>query len=146
MKHMRTIVEINNLTRKRIDPSFVKKIVRKTVKLSGEDLNLVKLSIVFVKDSEMRKINRKYRKNNKSTDVLSFRYDLGYNKKKIEGEIVLCPDVIAKHACENKIGFSRELAFVLAHGILHLLDFRHGKRMYELQDAISAKLKNQDVK
>jgi len=142
---MKTNVEINNLTKKRIDPSLVKKIVRKTVKLArpkserqaGADLNLLEISIVFVSEAEMRRINQKYRQKNKSTDVLSLRLDLGYNKKRIiQGEIILCPDIISKNARENKVSFSRELVFVLAHGILHVLGWKHGRKMYNLQDKI----------
>jgi len=139
---MKTAIEINNLTKKRIDPEFVKKIVRKTAKLSGADFKLLELSIVFVSEPEMRKINRKCKKKNKSTDVLSFNFDLGYNKKRkaIEGELVLCPDVIAKNARKNEVEFSCEFVFVLSHGVLHVLGWRHSARMYQLQDKICGKL------
>lgn len=144
---MKTIIEIANLTKKRIDSDLVKKIVRKTIKLAGADLNLQEISVVFVGETEIKKINRKYRRKNKSTDVLSFRYDLGYNKKGIiKGELILCPEVITKNARENKVGFSRELAFVLSHGVLHILGWRHGKKMYALQDKIISKIKNQKSK
>jgi probable rRNA maturation factor len=140
---MRTIVEINNLTRKRINPEFVKKVVRKIVKLSGAKPDIFEISVVFVNEAEIRKINRKCRRKNKSTDVLSFCYDSGYNKSGnitggnyISGEVILCPDMIAKNARESKVGFGRELAFVLAHGILHVLGWRHGRKMYKLQDEI----------
>ncbi len=151
---MKTSIEIANLTKKIIASDFVKKVMRKAVKLAGADLDLLDISIVFVSEAEIRKINWKYRKKKKSTDVLSFNLNSGYNKKKIwgppaslreqarlqsvvRGELVLCPEVIAKNARENKMSFSRELAFVLAHGILHILGWRHGKKMYELQDKIS---------
>ena len=135
---MKTSIEIANLTKKKIDSDLVKKIVRKTVKLSGADLNCFDISIVFVGEAESRKINRKYRKYDKSTDVLSFNLDSGYNKngKSLEGELVLCSDVIAKNARDNKVAFSRELAFVLAHGTLHILGWRHGKKMFDLQDKV----------
>jgi probable rRNA maturation factor len=136
---MKTSIEIANLTKKRIDPDLVKKVVRKTLKLSEVDLDFFGVSIVFVGEAKSRKINRKYRKYDKSTDVLSFLLDSGYNKKgkRLEGELVLCPDVIAKNARDNKVDFSRELVFVLAHGVLHVLGWRHGKKMYDLQDIIS---------
>lgn len=135
---MKTSIEIANLTQKRIDADFVKKIVRKTIKLADEKLGCFDISIVFVNEAESRKINRKYRKYDKSTDVLSFNLDSGYNKKGkvLEGELVLCSDVIAKNARDNKVDFSRELAFVLAHGTLHILGWRHGKKMFDLQDKI----------
>ncbi|MCX6762573.1 MAG: rRNA maturation RNase YbeY [Candidatus Moranbacteria bacterium] len=136
---MKTTIEISNLTKKRISSDFVKKIVRKTVKLAETDLNCFDISIVFVGEAESRKINWKYRKYDKSTDVLSFNLNSGYNKngKSLEGELVLCSNVIAKNARDNKVEFLRELAFVLAHGVLHVLGWRHGKKMFEAQDRIS---------
>lgn len=136
-------IEINNLTRKKIDPDFVKKVIRKTLKLAQAELNTFELSVVFVREAEMRKINGKYKKKNKSTDVLSFQLDLRYNKKSskkksknISGEVILCPAVIAKNARENKIRFLDELTFVLSHGALHILGWKHSAKMYELQDKI----------
>ncbi|MDD3487273.1 MAG: rRNA maturation RNase YbeY [Candidatus Moranbacteria bacterium] len=138
---MRVNIEINNLTRRKIDPELVKKVVRKTVKLSGADAASFELSVVFAGEAEMRKIYREYKGKNKSTDVLSFQLDLGYNKKSrknlsknISGEIILCPAVIAKNARENEVSFSSELAFVLSHGTLHVLGWNHSRKMYELQD------------
>jgi probable rRNA maturation factor len=140
---MKTSIEINNLTKKKIDSDFVKKIVRKTVQLSQVKLDTFKLSVVFVSDSKIRKINRKFRRKNKSTDVLSLQLDLGYNKSRniaggnyISGEVILCPNVIAKNARESKVSFRRELAFALSHGVLHILGWRHGTRMYKLQDEV----------
>jgi probable rRNA maturation factor len=150
---MKTTIEIANLTKKKIDLDLVKKVVRKTVKLAGADLDCFDISIVFVSEAESRKINRKYRKKNKSTDVLSFLLDSGYNKNNGGGppaslreqarlrsvagaELVLCSNVIAKNARDNKVDFSRELAFILAHGVLHILGWRHGKKMFNLQDEV----------
>jgi probable rRNA maturation factor len=138
---MRTSIEINNLTQKKIDPDWVKKIVRKTAKLSEADFDLLELSVVFLNEPEMKKINRTYKGKKKSTDVLSFRLDSGYNKKEgrgkqnyIGGEIILCPAVIAKNARENKVSFERELGFVLSHGALHVFGWKHSAKMYNLQD------------
>ena len=134
---MRTVVETNNLTKKRINADFVKKVVRKTVKLAEADLNRLEISVVFMSEAEIRKLNRKYRKYDKSTDVLSFNLDSGYNKEEIiRGEIILCPEVIAENARDNKVKFERELSFALAHGVLHVLGWRHSARMYSLQDEI----------
>jgi probable rRNA maturation factor len=140
---MKTIIEANNLTKKRISSDFVEKIVQKTLKLSGEKAGTFELSVVFVGEAEMRKLNRKYKGKDKSTDVLSFQLDLGYNKKRTEkiqnyigGEIILSPVVVARNAREGKVDFESELAFVLAHGVLHILGWKHGKKMYKLQDSV----------
>lgn len=41
------------------------------------------------------------------------------------GELLLCPAAIAAHAREYGAPFARELARMLVHGLLHLLDFDH---------------------
>ena len=140
---------------RKVSQSFIRKVARKTLFLSGKKINQLSLSIVLVGEKKIRALNRIYRKKNKPTDILSFNYSSGYNKKGVEGlpasrqkreallagELVLCPDVIAKNARENKVDFSRELAFVLAHGVLHILGWRHGKKMFDLQDKVVQSLR-----
>ena len=36
----------------------------------------------------------------------------------------------------KELGSQKELAFVLSHGVLHLLGMKHGRRTYEIQDEI----------
>ena len=133
-------IEIVRKTKKRIERAFVEKIVKKTRAASGKRAGNFSVSVVFAGKEEIRRLNRKYRKKNKATDVLSFDYSLGYNirgSKNITGEVILCPEIIEKSAKEHEISFREELAFVLSHGILHLLGFRHGKKMYGIQEKIS---------
>ena len=139
-------IEIFRKTKKRIEKSFVEKVVRKTLTASGKKAAAFSVSVVFLDKVQIREMNRKYRKIDKATDILSFDYSLGYNKGKGEGELFLCPELIEKSAKENKVSFRKELAFVLSHGVLHLLGFRHGKKMYELQDTVSSKFKYQKAK
>ncbi|MFA7142086.1 MAG: rRNA maturation RNase YbeY [Candidatus Paceibacterota bacterium] len=106
------MIEINNLTLKKIDLKRVKAIVSSVLKLE----NVTKeISIAFINDSEMRKINRRYRNIDKATDVLSF-VD--------EGEIIICPNEISD--------FEIELKRVLIHGVLHLLGYDHEKDQGEM--------------
>lgn len=136
---MKTSIEITNRTGKRVEKKIVERIMRETLKLSKSKISGFSVSVVFVGKKEIGKINRVYRKKKKPTDVLSFIYSSLYNKggKALEGELVLCPEIIAANAKKNKVTFQKELAFVLSHGTLHLLGMKHGKRMYEIQDNIS---------
>jgi rRNA maturation RNase YbeY len=52
------------------------------------------------------------------------------------GEIVLCYNDIAGYSKKNKLDTKREFRKVAAHGVLHLLGFRHGKKMFEVQKKI----------
>ncbi|QQR76466.1 rRNA maturation RNase YbeY [Candidatus Nomurabacteria bacterium] len=81
------------------------------------------LSIVFLEDKEIKKINKKYRGKNKPTNVLSF--SLTENS----GEILLAPDVIKKEAPKFGMNIKNFTGFLIIHGMLHLLGFDHGSTM-----------------
>jgi len=117
------MIEINNLTPGKIDYSFLKDIAFKVLKAEGKDK--IDLSIVIVCGERMKAINKKYRKTNKETDVLSFDY--GDNT----AEIVLCPSVIKKNAKIFDLGYNEELARVLIHGVLHIGGYDHEKSKEE---------------
>ncbi len=131
-------IEIRNETRKSINGGLIRAVAKKTFLLSGKSKKSLSLSIALVGKKKMRHLNRIWRRCDEPTDVLSFNYSPRYNDKVIEGEVILCPELIRKSAGENGLPFKREMACVLAHGVLHILDFRHGKKMYELQDKASS--------
>ncbi|MDP1845208.1 MAG: rRNA maturation RNase YbeY [Candidatus Moranbacteria bacterium] len=137
-------IEIINETARRINKVFISGVVQKTIRLSGIRIKKASFSVIFASRAKIRSLNRAYRRKNEATDVLSFNYEAEYNgknEKNIEGEIFLCSGIIAEQAKKNKINFDRELAFVLSHGVLHLLGMRHGKKMYELQDEVVSLIK-----
>jgi len=115
------MIEINNLTTLTVDKRFLKRVVKKVLK--GEKKKEAGLSIALVNSGEIKKLNKKYRKKNKITDVLSF--DNGLN------EIVVCPQEIKKNAKKYNSTFKKELSRVLIHGILHLLGYEHEKTKIE---------------
>ena len=85
------------------------------------------LSIACVDEETSRKINKKYRKKDKSTNILSFAL------RKNEGEIMLCSNVIKKEARSLKETFSQHLGFLVIHGMIHLKGMTHGKKMERLE-------------
>ena len=64
------MIEINNLTKSRFDKSFFSTVAKKV--LSGENRRTENISLAFVGKEEIKKLNKKFRKKNKPTDVLSF--------------------------------------------------------------------------
>jgi len=104
-------VEINNLTRVRIDNRFFEKTVTKLAKLLK--IKLPEISLVFLNDKEMKNLNRKYRKRNRLTDVLSFDY----------GEILICLPQAKRQAKLLNHSLKDELVILLIHGILHLVGY-----------------------
>ncbi|MCK4473993.1 rRNA maturation RNase YbeY [Candidatus Parcubacteria bacterium] len=112
------MIEINNLTTNAIDKELLKMVCEKV--LQGEKTKEKNLSIALVGQGRMREINKKYRKKNRATDVLSFP-DNGL------GEIIICLREIKKNAKKDGFSFEKELTQVLIHGILHLLGYDHEK-------------------
>lgn len=109
------MIEINNLTASKVEKEFLKRVAKKVLKSENE--KEIDLSIVFVGETRMRKLNKKYRGKNKTTDVLSFGQGLN--------EIVICLKEIKKNAKIYDSTFKKELARVLIHAILHLLGYNH---------------------
>ena len=84
------------------------------------------VNVSFVSDSEMKKLNKKYRGKEYSTDVLSFEV-----KEKTEdgrfylGDVVINVDVVEKQAKEFGNTVEEEVAELTAHGMLHLQGVHH---------------------
>jgi len=112
------MIEINNLTTSKIDEKKLKKVIKKV--LEGENIRCEDLSIALVDPAGIKELNKKYRKQNRVTDILSFSYNGS-------GEIIICPQVVKKNAKKFALNFKKELAKVLIHGILHLLGYDHEK-------------------
>lgn len=97
----------------------------------------VRVSVAFVSEAEIRRLNRQYRGKDKVTDVLSFNLDEG----DLLGEILLCYPQARRQAKELRHGVREELLFLLVHGLLHLHGFDHERpkdaaRMFPLQTRI----------
>lgn len=124
------MVEINNLTTSKINKVFLKEVSQKVLKKEKKENS--SLSIALIGSARMRKLNKKYRGKNRSTDVLSFIENLDFlgkskelKKLDILGEIVICISDVKKNAKRLNISFKKELARVLIHGILHILGYDH---------------------
>jgi probable rRNA maturation factor len=112
------MVEINNLTRFKFDKKRLEGLSEKV--LEKEKKQKIALAITFVGEKEIRKLNKKYRKTDAPTDVLSFTYEKS-------GEILICPPVVKKNAKSFGETFQKELTRVFIHGILHILGYNHEK-------------------
>ncbi len=96
------------------------------------------VAIGFVADAEMRELNRRHRGKDRTTDVLSFGQDLPPGAKgaaaaralrreadgSLElGDIVISAGQARRQARRARRSLDREVAFLAAHGALHLLGF-----------------------
>ena len=95
--------------------------------------NTLICSLLLSGTKEIKKLNKKFRKKNKSTDVLSFpfheknRLD---SKIKKEKEIYLGDIIVNLNKIKNKnnkIKFKEELNKLWIHGLVHLFGHKHKK-------------------
>ena len=102
-------------------------------------------SIIFIDDVKMQEINKKYRDIDETTDVLSFAFednsDIKYNEFRVLGDIYISIPKMQAQAIEYEHSEKRELAFLVIHGLLHLLGYDHmtdkeEKEMFALQEAL----------
>ncbi|MFH1582733.1 MAG: rRNA maturation RNase YbeY [Candidatus Falkowbacteria bacterium] len=107
-------IEINNQVNAKIDLKLIKKVV--TVFCRVYKINNKELSLAFVGDVEIKKLNQTYRGYNKITDVLSFEGD-----DENFGEIIIDYNQIKRQAADFKNSAEQELIFILVHGLLHLI-------------------------
>lgn len=114
-----------------IDQDKFALVTKLVLKKCGIKANEIKVDLNIISARDMAEINKKYRKINGPTDVLSFSYinsrDFVNQRKGVVylGEIFIAPDVIRKNAEKYKTVFRRELSRVLIHGLLHLFGYEH---------------------
>jgi probable rRNA maturation factor len=126
--------EINNLTESKIDKKFLEKVAIKTLNFLNFE-EKTEVNLVIIGEARMRKLNKKYRKINRVTDVLAFDY----------GEIFICLPQARKQAKQLGNILKKELAILLIHGILHLTGYddrtkKDYNKMVKKQEEIWQKL------
>ena len=81
----------------------------------------------FVSDADMRELNRRYRKIDRTTDVLSFaQRDVG--DVGILGDVVISYDTAVRNSQRFSVTVEGEIRRLVVHGILHLLGFDHAEK------------------
>lgn len=83
--------------------------------------------VQWVTQTEVARLNRKYRGKKGPTDILSFPAPEIFRELGYMGELVICLPVLKRQARERNHPAGRELEILLAHGLLHLLGFDHEK-------------------
>lgn len=94
------------------------------------------ISVTFVDNEEIKKLNRQYRNKNIETDVLSFPmgengvYDTNPETgAKILGDVVISMQKAVEQAEVYGHSFQREVGYLTAHSVLHLLGYDHEEAM-----------------
>jgi probable rRNA maturation factor len=118
----------------------IRQAIRRAVRPYGLPRD-AEVDVAFVSDEEMRAANKRFRRIDKTTDVLSFGEaipprDRGagaiahINGRRAEnggrfdlGEILISPEQAARQAKRRSRPVMEEVAFLAAHGVLHLLGY-----------------------
>ena len=89
----------------------------------------VSLTVLLSKNKDIKKLNKKFRNKNKSTDVLSFPSVKKLNIKKSPyiGDIVVSYEFMNKPKDLSELEFKNKISKILIHGFLHLLGYDHIK-------------------
>jgi probable rRNA maturation factor len=89
----------------------------------------VQVVILLADDAQLRDLNRRFRHIDKPTDVLSFEGEAEASSSACAlghlGDIALSVERAQRQADEYKHAFEREIAYLLTHGVLHLLGYDH---------------------
>lgn len=105
----------------RVNGALVCRFARRALKRLGKAAG-AELSVVFLDDRAMRALNRRYKKHDRPTDVLSFPLDGGDGAavEGIRGAIAVSLDRAKAQAKRFHAGFGEEAVRYVVHGILHL--------------------------
>ena len=82
-------------------------------------------SILLTNDKKMKYLNLKFRKKNKTTDVLSFPMKIKEQKTLYVGDIAISYEIIKERS--KKTNFFLEFDKMWIHGYLHLIGHDHKK-------------------
>ena len=87
----------------------------------------VSLTILLSNNKNIKKLNKKFRNKNKSTDVLSFPSEKKINIKKSPyiGDIIVSYEFMNKPKVLNILEFKIKVTKIFIHGFLHLLGYDH---------------------
>lgn len=107
--------------------------------------NKMAVAVIFAGDKKMRRLNRKYRGKDKSTNVLAFpsgESGIRNQESRIDlGDIIICLSEARREAKKYRLTISFEIARLVAHGFLHLLGYDHiqlkdAREMEKIEDMI----------
>jgi len=101
--------------------AFARRVLLALEKLDRLEHEISVVSIAFVDDEAMTTLNRKFRRKNATTDVLTFAAD----DPSTLGDIVISIDQAKRQATDEKHSLATEVRYLILHGILHALGYDH---------------------
>ncbi len=96
----------------------------KKYKFSNKNFSL---TLLLSNNKNIKKLNKKFRKKNKSTDVLSFPFNkkIKISKETYIGDIIISYNFMDKPKAQKLKSFKSKVIKTFIHAYLHLLGFNH---------------------
>jgi probable rRNA maturation factor len=108
---------------------FARQVLLAVEKLDLLEEEITEATIAIVGDDAMTELNKRFRRKNRTTDVLTFPADDSYNEPTATGrplgDIVISIDQARRQAAEEKHALATEIRYLVLHGILHSLGYDH---------------------
>lgn len=115
-------ISIKNLqTKIPVLQARIKNVVRQTLRYYR--VSKAEISVVFLTEAHMKRLNSRHLKHNYPTDILTFDYRVSPKDPLLRAEIVLCPSVAMRNAHVFNTDVRQEIDRYLIHGILHLCGY-----------------------
>lgn len=127
------IIEVTGAAVPRLTRRDVTSFVRKVLLALRKDEEIRDVSVAFVDDETMKALNRRFRHQKTTTDVLTFPADDSC-------EIVISVDQARRQAAVEKHSIATEVRYLLLHGVLHALGYDHETDHGEM-DALELKVR-----
>lgn len=99
--------------------------------LNGFDYDTISFDFLYCDSKKTHQINREYRNKDYPADIITFAIFADGDEKIIFdgeinlGEVIIALDKVIEEAEKKDVTKEYELAFLISHGILHLLGFDH---------------------
>lgn len=91
----------------------------------ARDKEKLKFTVSITTDKQMKKLNYKHRGLNHPTDVLSFEIKEKLPGGQWVGEVVVGQAYARRQAKKLEHSYEEEVAFLVAHGVTHLMGIHH---------------------
>jgi probable rRNA maturation factor len=90
--------------------------------LEGEGVRDAKVTLAFVDNAHIHRLNKQFLNHDEPTDVLTFPYTEPKSKK-LEGEVVIGTEIAREYAADRGHDVKLELLLYVIHGCLHLCGY-----------------------
>lgn len=122
-------IHVENKQNLPVDVGVLKQVMQRVLGIEG--WRQAEVSVLITDADGIKTLNKRYRNQDKATNVLAFSQEPLVGEAEIPGQprllgdVVLSPEIVKKDAVETKSPFETEFLAAAIHGLLHLLGYDH---------------------